>query len=226
MTKCSFCKQTGHNINACNHESKDIALEKFALCYSLATTTTQLQQQLLKFTLNDIKIISITLCGSRATLSKAEHVVIISAKFNIPDSEPTPPTPPPAELQPGRITRSRQRERERERRSRHNAPVPRPPTPPRPRDTITQTQTHVHNDFKVSHLQECSVCFDTDVDINNVVRLQCKHQFCADCIIHTIKSPALRNCCPLCRSNITQIYVSNSGDARDKLRTSGVIRAN
>ena len=231
MTKCSFCKQTGHNINACNHESKDIALEKFALCYSLATTTTQLQQQLLKLPLNDIKIISITLCGSRATLSKAEHVVIISAKFNIPDPEPirhipsTPPTPPPAQLQHGRITRSRQRERERQRR---NAHVARPPTPPRQRDTITQTQTqtHTHTDFKVSHLQECSVCFDTDVDVNNVVRLQCKHQFCADCIIHTIKSPALRNSCPLCRANITQIYVSNTGHAREKLRVSGVIRTN
>lgn len=215
MTKCSFCKQTGHNINSCNHESKDIALEKFALCYSLATTTAQLQQQLLKFPLNDIKIISITLCGSRATFSKAQHVVIISDKFNIPN-------PLPAELQPGRITRSTTRTN----RMRRDAQIetPRPPTPPRPRDTITQT--HIHDDFKVSHLQECAVCFDTDVHVNNVVRLQCKHQFCADCVIHTIKSTALRNCCPLCRASITQIYVNNSGDARDKLRISGVIRAN
>lgn len=222
MTKCSFCKQTGHNINSCNHESKDIALEKFALCYSLATTTTQLLEQLFKFSSGDIKIISITLCGSRASLTKAEHVVIISEKFNIPDPEPIrhiPPTPPlPAELQPGRITRSTART------NRMRRDIPRPPTPPRPRDTITQT--HAHDDFKVSHLQECAVCFDTDIHINNVVRLQCKHQFCADCVIHTIKSTALRNSCPLCRASIKQLYVSNTGDARDKLRTSGIIRAN
>lgn len=218
MTKCSFCKQTGHNINACNHESKDIALEKFALCYSLATTTTQLQQQLLKFSLLEIKIISITLCGSRATFSKHEHIVIISDKFNIPEPPLQPPLP--AQQQPGRITRSLARTM-RMRQQQHSTPPPttiRPPTPPR-----TRTD---NNDFKVSQLQECAVCFDTDIHVNNVVLLQCKHQFCADCVIHTIKSPALRNSCPLCRANITQLYVSNTGDARDKLRLSGVIRSN
>jgi hypothetical protein len=229
MTKCSFCKQTGHNINACKHESKDIALEKFALCYSLATTTTQLQQQLLKFSLNDIKIISITLCGSRATLSKAEHIVIISDKFNIPDNEEpqhieqTPP-PAPAELQPGRITRSHTRRMRMQQTTPH---IPRPPTPPRTRhdNTQTHTQTHTHSDYKVSTLEECSVCFDTDVHKDNVILLQCKHQFCTDCIIHTIQSTALRNSCPLCRASITQLYVSNSGISRNKLLQSGVIRA-
>jgi hypothetical protein len=235
MTKCSFCKQTGHNINSCNHESKDIALEKFALCYSIATTTTQLQQQLLTFSLNEIKIISITLCGSRATLTKAEHIVIISDKFNIPDNQPQHlpqtqrhiPPPAPAELQPGRITRSHAR-RMRMQQQPLTPPPPTPPhTPPRHRErrrALDNTQTHVHADYKVSQLQECAVCFDTDIHVDNVVLLQCKHQFCTDCVIHTIKSTALRNSCPLCRASITQLYVSNSGISRNKLLQSGVIR--
>jgi len=179
MTKCSFCKGLGHNIREC--KNTETVLEKFALLYSIyisreiTYTRHNFTKKLNKiFNLNEIKIISINIAGSYASLSKQQHVTIILDKlFPL-----TAPLPTPAAAQP-------------------------PPTPP-----------HTH---RVTDLNECSICLDTDIHKDKVIQLKCTHQFCVDCVVSTIQSTTLRNNCPLCREPITHLYTTNNIETRNKI---------
>ena len=70
-------------------------------------------------------------------------------------------------------------------------------------------------EFSVSEEdKDCCVCIETREN-SQICQLNCFHKFCYECtLIHTrrnIRQP----CCPLCRTNITNIYVQTQ-DIRDQ----------
>jgi hypothetical protein len=62
-------------------------------------------------------------------------------------------------------------------------------------------------------LCECCICMNNEINEVDVVKLNCKHQFCGDCIISTLKqhnkSSELKPSCALCRTTMTNIEVAN-----------------
>jgi hypothetical protein len=51
---------------------------------------------------------------------------------------------------------------------------------------------------------ECSVCLET-CTVRMMGIINCKHEFCIDCISKTIKSSSLKKNCPLCREPIKSV---------------------
>lgn len=49
--------------------------------------------------------------------------------------------------------------------------------------------------FLKGKISECGVCYD----IKQLIKLECEHSFCIDCISEWIKTS---NSCPMCRSDI------------------------
>ena len=59
---------------------------------------------------------------------------------------------------------------------------------------------------------ECCICLDNEVNMNNIVKLNCSHQFCCDCVVTTIKKHSnmyKEPSCALCRETIVDIEVNN-----------------
>ena len=59
---------------------------------------------------------------------------------------------------------------------------------------------------------ECCICLDNAVNMNNIVKLNCMHQFCCDCVVTTIKkhnNMYKEPSCALCRETIVDIEVNN-----------------
>ena len=60
---------------------------------------------------------------------------------------------------------------------------------------------------------ECCICLNDTIERDNIVKLNCQHQFCADCIITTLKkyNNHIEPRCALCRDTITRIEVNHVG---------------
>lgn len=59
---------------------------------------------------------------------------------------------------------------------------------------------------------DCAICFEAYENKNNII-LNCKHSFCGDCIITTIKNNIEKKRippCPLCRTNINSVELYNN----------------
>lgn len=59
---------------------------------------------------------------------------------------------------------------------------------------------------------ECCICLDNEVNMNNIVKLNCSHQFCCNCVVTTIKKHSnmyKEPSCALCRETIVDIEVNN-----------------
>jgi len=75
----------------------------------------------------------------------------------------------------------------------------------------------VNNPTDQTTPQQCSICFD-EIDANMILRTNCKHAFCADCMIpytDSIKQKPDKPTCPCCRTEITEL---TSGNAIIRLR--------
>lgn len=60
----------------------------------------------------------------------------------------------------------------------------------------------------------CCICIESREN-SQICQLNCCHKFCYSCILTHIRRNRIRNCCPLCRSNITNIIVQ-SEEIRDQ----------
>jgi hypothetical protein len=62
-------------------------------------------------------------------------------------------------------------------------------------------------------LCECCICMNNEINEVDIVKLNCEHQFCGDCIVSTLKkhnkSSELKPGCALCRATMTNIEVAN-----------------
>jgi hypothetical protein len=60
---------------------------------------------------------------------------------------------------------------------------------------------------------ECCICLNDTIERDNIVKLNCQHQFCADCIITTLKkyNNTIEPRCALCRDTMTTIEVNHVG---------------
>jgi len=57
----------------------------------------------------------------------------------------------------------------------------------------------------ISQLCECNICYD-EKELKNYVKLGCKHEFCKDCVINTMKtSNNNKLCCAFCRTEVSKI---------------------
>lgn len=59
---------------------------------------------------------------------------------------------------------------------------------------------------------ECGICLEHNVEKKNMVKLNCKHSFCSDCVVRVLEmtSPSKTPCCAFCRAGITDIETSSS----------------
>jgi hypothetical protein len=61
---------------------------------------------------------------------------------------------------------------------------------------------------------ECCICLNNEVNRSEIVKLNCEHQFCGECVITTLKkhnkSSEVKPCCALCRAPISQIAVNDN----------------
>jgi hypothetical protein len=78
------------------------------------------------------------------------------------------------------------------------------PIPPR-EITLIRRETIEEENF--NERCQCSICWD-DKELRQFVKLNCNHEFCKDCIAHTLRPETRTNlCCALCRSEITTIAI-------------------
>jgi hypothetical protein len=77
---------------------------------------------------------------------------------------------------------------------------------------VAVLQSHAATEEKESC--ECCICLNNEVNRSDIVKLNCEHQFCGECIITTLKkhnkSSEVKPCCALCRAPISQIAVNDS----------------
>lgn len=68
---------------------------------------------------------------------------------------------------------------------------------------------------------ECAICLNSEINNSDIVRLNCQHQFCGDCIIGTLKShkksSGFEPRCALCRTDIAEIKTNNT-DVQAKIQ--------
>lgn len=60
---------------------------------------------------------------------------------------------------------------------------------------------------------DCSICLREDIKISDLVKLNCCHQFCGECVTKTLEthsSDINPVSCALCRANVTRIDVNSS----------------
>ena len=68
---------------------------------------------------------------------------------------------------------------------------------------------------------ECAICLNDEISSSDIVRLNCEHQFCGDCVISTLKthkkSSGFEPRCALCRTDISEIKTNNA-DVQSKIQ--------
>ena len=59
---------------------------------------------------------------------------------------------------------------------------------------------------------ECGICLEQNIEKKNMVKLNCNHLFCCNCIVRVLEmtSPSNIPCCAFCRTNIVNIETSSS----------------
>ena len=62
-------------------------------------------------------------------------------------------------------------------------------------------------------VNDCCICMRDDVKISDIVKLNCCHQFCGECVTRTLEKHSSNKklvSCALCRANVTRIDVNSS----------------
>lgn len=59
---------------------------------------------------------------------------------------------------------------------------------------------------------ECSICYD-ETKMNNFVKFDCKHEFCKDCVVNTLKNSNNNLRCALCRSVVKEIETTSHNNS-------------
>jgi len=68
-----------------------------------------------------------------------------------------------------------------------------------------QIVSTINKNENLSETCECSICYD-EKEFQKFVKFGCKHEFCKDCVISTIKSSNNKHlCCALCRDEVREI---------------------
>ena len=64
--------------------------------------------------------------------------------------------------------------------------------------------------YNLANENICAICLDT-LNISNIVIFNCSHQFCEGCVNKLLHNHAKlsKPICPLCRTEITQLYFEN-----------------
>ena len=79
---------------------------------------------------------------------------------------------------------------------------------------VAVLQAQVEVDSVEAQVCECCICLNNEVNRSEIVKLNCEHLFCGECIITTLKkhnkSSEVKPCCALCRATISQIAVNDS----------------
>jgi hypothetical protein len=57
-------------------------------------------------------------------------------------------------------------------------------------------------------LEECSICYDSK-NKKDFVDFNCQHNFCGECVLSTIKTKTSSLNCPLCRGQVKNIMIHN-----------------
>jgi hypothetical protein len=75
-------------------------------------------------------------------------------------------------------------------------------------------ESQVEVDAVEAQVCECCICLNNEVNRSEIVKLNCDHLFCGECIITTLKkhnkSSEVKPCCALCRAPISQIAVNDN----------------
>ena len=73
-----------------------------------------------------------------------------------------------------------------------------------------QIEYNINDNFECDN---CSICLEK-INVDHYCKLSCNHYFCSSCILQYIKQLYLSHkdspCCPLCRQDITEIYLTES----------------
>lgn len=69
--------------------------------------------------------------------------------------------------------------------------------------------THIHDETTSQENVDCTICFE-NVSSKSIVKLGCKHLFCAQCITSILKLTREKRCCPLCRVSIQKIEIQSN----------------
>jgi len=74
---------------------------------------------------------------------------------------------------------------------------------------------------KEEEVCECAICLNDEINNSDIVRLNCEHQFCGDCVISILKthkkSSEFAPRCALCRTDILEIKTNNT-DVQAKIQ--------
>jgi hypothetical protein len=80
------------------------------------------------------------------------------------------------------------------------------------------SRVETNEDEELDNSCSCSICWD-ERELINFVRLDCKHEFCKDCIIATTTHNNGRvPCCALCRAEVRTIVSRSDGIQTEILR--------
>ncbi len=78
---------------------------------------------------------------------------------------------------------------------------------------VSETGLSVEN---IALMDECSICLDNEICKVDMVKLNCDHKFCGDCIYNILKSHSnntkteIAPRCALCRASVACISTCNS----------------
>ena len=91
--------------------------------------------------------------------------------------------------------------------------LPSPPVELFMRPAVCEKQRITIHNVKpgnISNENICAICLDT-LNISNIVIFNCSHQFCEGCVNKLLHNHAKlsKPICPLCRTEITQLYFEN-----------------
>jgi hypothetical protein len=215
---CSFCHLTGHNVTTCNDErlvtfhrllcwKRDYLLQEYRnhSIRPIGLALTEYESWLFYQDSTLIRAYAMKNCGALSRYTADDYCKSIIMKiFNLSgmdmlalvmnvfgNNTSTNPSPQPAE----QILFSQQPQINNENRFAI-------------RISCLKKEEIIHIDTEADQVQqkECSICYDF-ANEEDCVKLNCDHEFCAKCVINTLKhtSSDIPNCA-FCRAEIKNIH--------------------
>jgi hypothetical protein len=197
MPNCSFCGQSNHNIKNCESQNIIPLLNVFTEQVN-SNNFAQLYYYLHTLNIKNLKMITIQL-GGKASFSKIMHIHILMNVYHsdiigAPWTTVHPQTVDEVIINIINVYS----------RTQHDlilAAI---------KEENDSKVFILMNHIKINESKECSICLEDQICCNNMVKLNCNHEFCVDCMISLFKSDALHNTCSLCRSSIKSLSVNTS----------------
>ncbi len=57
-------------------------------------------------------------------------------------------------------------------------------------------------------MNECPICLEILENQNEIIKTNCNHQFCSNCLIEWVRRDPQHHTCPICRSNLNNCVIS------------------